>query len=387
MVNNWRFAVVLVIGSIVVLGSAEYLTQESREFDEFTGLCVYSSGSFSVLTDGKVQVVVYIPLEEGRVYRVLGRLYNATGLKMEVASAEPAEPDFELETVSGAYWPSRGYYLLTPERVKLAFPLSAEKGELVLVKGVWYGRRFYPLIAEPLGLPKHPRDGMPWSVEGTVLYSGSRTVLWNGSEEIVLYLPYGVSVEPGERVRVLGLVREYSKLTLLVDSEDDVDVLGDAPEGDVAAARVGEIAVGNCTVIEAGRSLRLDCTGRRVYNFRARVGDTVSIRALVRRSSLYCLACSVVRPRELLPNSICDPDGEGARRISGRVRWVRVYKNGFGIANVTDGDCWVLLKIRKSLGVTIHNNQTVTAYGFFTTYRGMPAFEVQSGDDLCSGNC
>ncbi|WP_367884799.1 hypothetical protein [Thermococcus sp. JCM 11816] len=63
------------------------------------------------------------------------------------------------------------------------------------------------------------------------------------------------------------------------------------------------------------------------------------------------------------------------------------YRNGFGLANVTDGNCWVLLKLPpKSLGISVASGENVTAYGFFTTYREKPAFEIQSGEDLCSGS-
>ncbi|MEO2151218.1 MAG: hypothetical protein ABGW50_00965, partial [Thermococcus sp.] len=88
---------------------------------------------------------------------------------------------------------------------------------------------------------------------------------------------------------------------------------------------------------------------------------------------------------EELPNGICSFREGSFARISGRVAWVRVYRSGFGLANVTNGTCWVLLKIPSRLDISLVENESVTAYGFFTTYRGKPAFEVQSGDDLCSG--
>jgi len=136
-----------------------------------------------------------------------------------------------------------------------------------------------------------------------------------------------------------------------------------------------------------GRSLSLNCTEMKLYGFSARVGDVVHFEALRRGSSLLCLNCTVSLPREELPNGICSFSPGKFARVSGNVSWVRVYRNGFGLANLTDGNCWVLLKLRKSLGVSVEVNETVTAYGFFTTYRDMPAFEMGSGEDLCSGNC
>ena len=387
MVRNPRVAIVLFVGSVVVLG-AMIVASDHTTPDQFTGLCVYSTGSFSLLSDGKTTVAVYRPLEVGRVYRLYGRLYNTpSGLKMETTGIENAEPDFELIAIEGAYWPSRGYYLLTPSRVRLAYPIPAEKGELVRLSGIWYGKSFYPLNSTGLGFMSKPEDGMPWKVEGVIIHNGSRTILWNGSEEILLYLPYGTGLGLGERVEVLGIARFYSRLTVIVDSPGDIRFLGSAPRRPLGSAKVGEIGVGECMVTGVGRSLKLNCTEKRLYGFRARVGDTIRITAIVRRSSLRCLDCSLLKPREELPNSICSfKEGELAR-VRGKVQWLRVYRNGFGIANITHGDCWVLIKLRKSMGVSLRENQTVTAYGIFTTYKGIPAIEPLSGDDVCSGNC
>jgi hypothetical protein len=228
---------------------------------------------------------------------------------------------------------------------------------------------------------------MPWEVEGVVLYTGKKTVLWNGSEEIALYLPYGTELRPGQRVRVVGIARFYSTLSLFVDSGNDVEMLGTAERKPLQAAGVGDVATGDCTVIGSGHSLKLNCTDLRLYGFSARTGDVIHVEALRRKSSLLCLNCALVIPREELPNGLCSFSPGKFSKITGNVSWVRVYRNGFGLANVTDGDCWVLVKLRKSLNITLGPNETVTAYGFFTTYRGMPAFEVESGDDLCSGNC
>ncbi|WP_048055115.1 hypothetical protein [Thermococcus onnurineus] len=388
MVRNKILVVVLIIGSIVVLGTMALLGESTREFQEFTGLCVYSSGSFSVLSDGETVVGVYTALEEGKVYRIRGRLFNSTsGLRMRLGRVESAEPSFHLDVIEGAYWPSDGHYLLAPGKIKLGIPIDVRKGELVRVEGIWYGKKFYPVRYETLGFSEKPEDRMPWSVEGIIIYAGSKTVLWNGSEEIVLYLPYRTKLELGKRVRVVGIVRFYSKLSLIVDSREDIQVIGDAGRRDVSHAEIGEVAVGSCTVIGSGSSLKLNCTDLRLYGFSARVGDRVYLEAIRRKSSLYCMNCKIVTPREELPNEICSFEVGEFAKVSGWVEWVKVYKNGFGLANITNGNCWVLLKLRKSLEVSLEENQTVTAYGIFTTYRGMPAFEIASGDDLCSGRC
>ncbi|WP_048151941.1 single stranded DNA-binding domain-containing protein [Thermococcus cleftensis] len=388
MVRSKKFVMVLSLGLILVFMLLDFIGNDRIESRAFTGLCVRSGAGFSLLTNGERAIGVYASLEVGKVYRITGVPFNTTGgERIRPERIEPAEPDFPLESITGAYWPSRGYYLLTPERIRLAFTLNVSKGELVEVEGLFYGGRFYPVRHRRLGMPKKPLDGVPWLVEGVILYSGRNTILWNGSEEIVVYPPYGLELEPGQRVRVLGVARFYSRLTLLVDSREDVEILGLADRAPVSSAGVGQIVVGNCTVLGTGRSLKLDCADLRLYGFSARVGDSLRVEALRRPSSLLCLNCTVIRPRELLPNSICNFSEGSFARISGNVSWVKVYRNGFGLANVTDGNCWVLLKLRKSLGITLQENETVTAYGFFTTYRGMPAFEIESGDDVCSGNC
>ncbi|ASJ08303.1 hypothetical protein A3L11_03285 [Thermococcus siculi] len=388
MVTNRKLVIVLITALSAILGLLFVTGNERVESSSFTGLCVYSSGGFSVLSNGEDSVGVYASLEVGKVYRVFGVFFNtSSGVKIRPERVEVTEPTFPLESITGAYWPSRGYYLLTPGRIKLALPLHVPKGGLVRVNGLWYGGRFYPVGYTQLGIPSSPSADMPWLVEGVILRTGRSTILWNGSEEIILYLPYGTELKPGQRVKVLGIVRFYSKLSLFVDSPEDVEILGTAMERPVREAGVGEVATGNCTVVGSGRSLKLNCTDLRLYGFSARVGDTVHLEALRRKSSLLCLNCTVVIPREELPNGICSFSPGRFARIVGNVSWVKVYRNGFGLANVTSGDCWVLLKLRKSLGVSVEENQTVTAYGFFTTYRDMPAFEIQSGDDLCSGNC
>ena len=388
MVTKGKLYVVLSICLVMVLSMLLVIGNQRVESSEFVGVCVYSGDGFSILTDGQGSVGVYSSLEVGRVYRVTGVPFNSSsGIRIRPESIEQTEPTFPLETTTGAYWPSRGYYLLTPTKVRLAVPLDIPKGEFVRVEGMWYGGKFYPVRYSRVSPPKEPSDGMPWAVEGTILYSGQKTVLWNGSEEIALYLPYGTELKPGQRVRVLGIVRFYSTLSLLVDSKDDVALLGMAQEKPLMGAEIGDIATGTCMVVESGRSLRLNCTDMRVYGFSARRGDVIQFKALRRKSSLLCLNCIVVNPRESLPNGICSFSEGKFARIAGNVSWVKVYRNGFGIANVTHGDCWIIIKLRKSLNVSVQPNETLEAYGFFTTYRNMPAFEVNSGDDLCCGNC
>lgn len=363
------------------------LSRYSPEKESFTGLCVYSSGSLSVLYNGTATVALGKSLELGRVYTVEGRL-RAThrGLWMDVSAVVPANATFPLESLEGAYWYSNGPVLLTPSRVLLAYALTVPKGSRVRLEGLTYGSKFYPVNVEELGYLREPKNGMPYPLEGVVLYGGNPAAVWNGSEEFRVYLPHGLSLRPGLRVKVLGVVRLYSTITLYVDSVNDVNVLGSAEKKPINLAQIGDIATGECLVIKStSRYLKLDCTSLRLYGFHARTGDTVRFEALRRKSSLLCLNCSIVKPREKLPNGICSFNEGSFARISGKVTWVTVYRSGFGIANVTNGTCSVLLKLPSRLGVSLAENESITTYGFFTTYRGKPAFEVQSGEDLCSG--
>ena len=387
MVNNSRVIVVLIAG-ILIVALALFKVGDDKG-GSFVGLCVYSTSGFSVLTNGTVSVGVSATLKPGEVYLLEGRLYRSrSGLRMDPSKVKFSEPTFPLKELRGAYWPSRGLYLLTPERIRLGLPLNVPKGAYVLIRGLFYGARFYPVTYTQTVPPEGPEDGMPWWVGGVVIYSGRRTVLWNGSEEFALYLPYGTKLEVGTRVRVLGIFRRYSMPSIVVDSGDDVSVIGMAPLVRVGEAKIGEIATGSCAVVGRGKSyLRLNCTKLKLYGFKARDGDVIRFEALVRKSSMLCLNCTVERKREELPNGICNFSPGKLAKISGTVTWVKVYGNGFGLANVTYGDCWVLLKLRKSLGVSLRTNETVTAYGTFTTYRGMPALEIESGEDVCSGNC
>jgi hypothetical protein len=386
MVRQVKHIVVL-MALLVIITGALIRTSPPRG-ESFTGICVYSSGDFSVLFNGTHRVAVQKTLEIGKTYRAVGRLRKGSrGLWMDTYSIEPAEPDFPLESMKGAYWVDGHPYLLTPDRLHLSTFINASKGEIVLAYGVKSGRKFYPIKIRRLGFLKAPREGLPFAVEGVVLSRGRYITVWNGSDEFKVLRLKGVEPSPGQRIRVVGIVRIRDSIYLYPSSSGDVEILGyPAPVG-LGNSSTGDVVEAECTVIASSKtSLKMNCTSLRLYGFKARVGDVLHIRALRRKSSLLCLNCSVVRPREELPNTICEHSPGAFGRISGTLSWVRRYRNGFGIANVTKGNCWVLLKLPKSLGVSPVPGENITAYGFFTTYRGEPAFEVRSREDLCSEN-
>ncbi|MBP1911600.1 hypothetical protein [Thermococcus stetteri] len=348
---------------------------------------MYSSPGFSVLYNGSQSVAVGKSLEVGKVYAVRGRLRKTgRGLWMDVSSLKTASPDFLLESLEGAYWIDETPRLLTPERVYLATPLNASKGELVLVKGLRYRGKFYPIKVRRQGFLNFPRNGFPFAAEGVVLSTGRYISLWNGSEELRVLRLRGVRLSPGQKIRAVGIVRIRDYIYLYPSDVTDVVLLGYPEPVSLEDSSVGSIVEADCLVLGSGKTLKLNCTSLRLYGFKARVGDAVHIVALRRKSSLLCLNCSVVQPREKLSNGLCEYSPGDFARISGTVSWVKKYRNGFGVANITYGNCWVLLKLPKSLGASVIPGENVTAYGFFTTYREKPAFEIQSGDDLCSGS-
>ncbi|WP_456395874.1 hypothetical protein [Thermococcus sp.] len=393
MVKMGLLDIVLTIGIIVVLlGMSLYSPhahQKSTMLANFTGLCIYSSPGFSILTDGEKKIAVLKTLNVSTIYRVSGVMLNSTyGSRLKPVNISRATPAvLELKSVKGAFWKDEGCYLLTPARVKLGWCPSAAKGTVLEVKGIHYGSLFYPVNFSSRGYMRRPENGMPFKAEGIVIYTHPDTVIWNGTHEIRLYLPYGIRLKAGDRVRVLGIVRFYSMLTLIIESPGDVEITGKARKVPVGEASVGEIAEGRCMVLSAGKGLSMNCTPLKLYGFKAKIGDTVKFEAIRRKNSLYCLKCAVIASRKTLKNSICTPTPGKFGKIEGRVGWVKTYKNGFGLANITEGSCWVLLKLPKSLGISLRENQSITAFGTFTTYRGMPAFSVKSGEDVCTGRC
>ncbi|AEH25307.1 hypothetical protein [Pyrococcus yayanosii] len=348
---------------------------------EFSGVCVYSSGDFSVLSNGSRSVPVYASLEIGKVYKVVG-VFDGRGIKPR----EVGDGLISLQTFVGAYWFDNGPQLLMPERIWLLTELNISKGTIIEVKGLFHGRKLVPVSYTVLGRSEQPRDGMPFKLRGTVIYGGNPATLWWWGEAVRIYLPKGIELEPGTLVEVLGVIRVRSTLVLYVNDPADVRKLGSALEVPLGEAEVGDVVRSSCRVVgRSGRGLKLECLDKPLAGFEARTGDLIVFRALKRPGSYLCLECSVIEERESLENSICFP-GSGVRRISGTVSWVKVYSNGFGLANVTERGCWVLLKLRKSLNITLSPGERVDAYGFFTEYRGFSAFEVQGREDICWGS-
>lgn len=397
MVNSKTVQVVLI--AIVVISAAgvhSFGQSNQSGSTQFIGVCVKAEKGYSILFNSTHTLFVPKRLEVGEVYLVEGNInHNKGGLRLS--------NNYEIQTIitlpqwltslEGAYWGRKNrYYLLTPEWIELGKPLQIQRGSIVRISGVNYGLKFYPVAVSVLSNPSGElKDGMPAMIEGTLLgYFGgeNRVILWNGSERIYVYLPYGQSLKIGLRVRILGRVSLTSRPNLYVDSRDDVRVLGYPKPVPIAESSTGEFVKGICLVLKVQKSgLVLNCTDLKLKKANARTGDTLRIEAVNSGSRLVCLNCEITRKRKNLPNRICEFEAGKFSRIQGTVAWVKRYGNGFALANVTESRCWVLLKLPKSLGVQAEAGEEITAYGFFTTYRGKPAFEVSSGDDICSGTC
>ena len=387
-----------VLAVVALLSTAGLMISGGPETSSksFIGVCVRAEKSYSILFNSTHTLLVPKPLEVGVVYTVVGSIKGTkNGLKIRgrySVSPSSLRPVW-LEELDGAYWfREYRYYVLTPEWVELGKPLGVQKGSFVEVLGVKYGSKFYPVEVLRAESPSRTlRNGMPALVTGTALGTfgaKNRVVLWNGSEKLYVYLPHGHYLKRGLRVEILGRVRVTSRVNVYVDDINDVRKLGYPIAVPINRTSIGTIGEGRCLVLRVMRSgLVVNCTNLKLKGVWARAGDVLDVRALNTGSSLVCLECSVALPREALPNGICSFHEGDFSRVRGRVGWVRRYSNGFGLANVTSGNCWVLLKLPKSLGVEVEEGTVVTAYGVFTTYRGKPAFQVNSGDDVCSGNC
>jgi len=383
-------ATLIMLIAIYFIGRGGYTSLENAQKGDivvFTGLCVYSKGDFSILTNGRETVAIYRNLTEGKVYTIKGKLaHEEKKILYPLEITDGNAEKLHISNISGVYWVDHNCYILIPQKVKLNRCLDIQKGIKVNVRGMFYGNTFYVLGFEAGNFLTEPIDGLPYKVTGVVLDNGTPTVIWNGREKIKVYLPYRFHLNLGDKVEILGIARLYSTLTLYVNSPEDVKLIGKARRRPIGKESVGDIAYGSCQVIKSGRGLSLDCTNLRLYSFPARTGDIIKFEALRREGSLVCLNCSVVLPRENLENSICNPKRGRIVKIEGKVSWVKVYKNGFGLANITNNTCWILLKLKKSLNLELRENQTVTAFGIYTTYREKPALEVYSREDVCLGN-
>lgn len=362
---------------------------EKGNLVNFTGLCVYSQEGFSILYNGKETIAVYETLETDKSYKIIGKLLDESKHSVEALEINEAPHKvLNLESLQGTFWIDSSCYLLTPQKIKLSKCLNANKGEKVEIYGLFYGDKFHVVDYIPKGFLKTPVDRMPLKIKGVVIQNITPATIWNGSEEINVYLPYKTKLALGDEVEIVGIARLYSTLTIYVNSPRDVNVIGKAKTVPIGKERIGEIAHGVCQVTKASVSLSLNCTELKLYGFSANFGDIIEFHSIRRKNSLYCIKCMVKIPREELPNSICAPLPNTPLKIQGKVEWIKRYKNGFGLANVSNKNCWILLKLPKSLGISLEVNETITAFGFYTIYREKPAFEIPSRDDIClNGSC
>ncbi|AEC51624.1 hypothetical protein PNA2_0708 [Pyrococcus sp. NA2] len=186
---------------------------EAKEGDlvEFSGVCGYSSGDFSIITNGKISIPVYTGLEVGRIYRIVG-VYRNRGIKPRIVE----NGSLELETIRGAYWFDYAPSLLTPKRVYLKYPLAnVSPGEIVEAKGVFFGSKFLVVSYRKLGRIREPRDGFPFEFSGRVVKGGNPAyVEWNKAR-IKVYLKDNQTLKTGVLVKILGISKVYGKKIII----------------------------------------------------------------------------------------------------------------------------------------------------------------------------
>ena len=390
MIISKRLSIVLAL--IVLTSSLLLIRSDPGRRDSFTGVCVRSYPTYSLIFNGSSTLLVKAELRKGEAYTVRGSFFSSGDLlsvrgKYSVEGSAVFEGG---EWVKGYYWEKRGrpYLISEDEWIPLGKRLKVGKGFLVYVRGLFYGKELFPTeIREIAGIPAEPEDGHPIGVRGVIL-PGSPPRLFSNGTEFYLSLPYGLHLKPGRVVEVTGIVRETTKLWLYVYSGDDVRTIGLPPVKELGRSGKGDLVGGTCRVYEVKKSgLRLDCTEKLLRGFHARTADRVKFLALDTGGYLYCLNCTVLEERERLPNGICGAKPGSVEKVEGRVEWVKRYSSGFQLANLSNGVCWLLLKIPKSTGKGVLAGEELTVYGLVSTYRGKPAITPSSGDDLCSSKC
>jgi len=390
MIISKRLGIVL---ALVVLTSSIFIARSGAgKESSFTGVCVRSYPTYSLLFNGSSTLLVKAELRKGEVYTIRGS-FVPSGDLLSVRGKYSVESPSILkggEWVKGYYWEKRRRPYLISENgwIPLGKILEAGKGSLVYIKGFFYGREFFPVeLRRVAGVPGEPVDGHPIRVRGVIL-PGSPPRLFSNGTEFYLSLPYGLHLRPGQVVEATGIVRETSKLWLYVYSGDDVRTVGFPTVKELGSSEKGDLVSGTCRVYEVKKSgLRLDCTEKLLRGFHARTADRIKFLALNTGGYLYCLNCTLLEGREHLPNGICGAKPGNVEKVEGRVEWVKRYSSGFQLANLSNGVCWLLLKIPKSTGKEVAAGEEVTVYGLISTYRGRPAITPSSGDDLCSSKC
>lgn len=94
------------------------------------------------------------------------------GLWMDVLLFEILFFDFLLELIEGVYWIEGSFYFLIFDRVYLVILINVFKGELVLVRGLGYGSKFYFFEVYRCGFFVFFKNGFLFVVEGVVMFIG-----------------------------------------------------------------------------------------------------------------------------------------------------------------------------------------------------------------------
>lgn len=356
----------------------DIIEAEEGDLVEFEGICVYSSDDFSIITDGKFSVPVLSGLEVGKAYKIVG-VYRGEAIKPGIIEKTEGE-ELSLVRVTGAYWVDYYPYILTPKKVKLKFELeNVSIGEIVEVKGVFFGTKLVPVEYKSLGFLSYPKDGYPFEFTGVVLYGGNPGgILWM-NKSVRAYLPDNQTLTPGQVVKIVGITKVSGDyISVYARNFSVVDFAKETTN--IEGAKVGEIIVGSCRVSRVFLEyLELECLDKKVFGVKGRVGDLVHFKALKRFGSYLCLECNLTA-REDMENSICTPQIGKVGKVAGKV--VKVSKNKI---LVEFNRCKVSVKLPE--GVKVREGDYITAYGVFSTYYDKPMLIVYGEEDVCVNYC
>jgi len=371
--------VVVVLLSLVALS----LIPGGSEQSVYTGMCVKSGDNYAVLFNGSSTILITRGLETGRIYTVKGHVKDGESGPIMRPTSISQGGSMKLEEFRGVYWSRNGWYLFSKRgKLRLAGPLNVTPATEVILEGVYYNGIVYPVRLLSKSPTRGPRNGFPWMFEGVVF---SRRTVWNGSDRVTVYPPHGTELVIGTHVRVTGMVRVGARITVYASN---VSVLGYAPEVPIEATKTGEMGTGSCLVLRGGDGLiKLNCTNLSVYGAKANTGDLLKVRVLNRGTSMICVRCTVLKSRREMPNGICSWREGKLGKVHGTVEWVKRYASGFGIANVTNGECSILVKLPSSLGFTPSKGDVITVYGEFVLYRGVRSIQPAMKRDVCYGRC
>ncbi|WP_144367995.1 hypothetical protein [Palaeococcus pacificus] len=162
------FLSLLFLVSIRVIGNAiepKNIEKASKgDVIEFTGICVYSKGDFSILSNGNETIKVQKGLREGEIYTIKGKLSSEEQNWVYPLNISVSIPNFPLTILEGSYWKenSKCYVFEDGEKIRLNRCINVPKGYIVRLEGIFSGSKFFVVNFTSLGEPHEPLDNHPF---------------------------------------------------------------------------------------------------------------------------------------------------------------------------------------------------------------------------------